>query len=192
MALMLCLCASYLLGSLVFGIIYSRLRGEDVRGADLPGGSGMYRQYGLAVSLTVTALDMLKGALAVYVTQRYAPGWEWAATFLAVLGHCYPVFFGFNGGGGIAPFLGAAALAAPRALAFMVLLSLIVMPTYKAFLQKKVGLNVIPFMTLVVLPCTLLASPWVGGLAVVAAGTAGMALRTLQWWLEDKKEGNTK
>lgn len=184
MTLLLVLLAAYLLGSLVFGILYSRLRGADVRGKDFPGGSGIYRQYGLGAALVVTACDMLKGALAVYLAQRYAPGWEWAATFLVIAGHCYPAFFGFNGGGGIAPFLGAIALAAPRTLGLMVVLSLIVMPTYKFTLQKRLGLNVIPFMSLVVLPCGLLASYWLGGLGAVAAGGVGMALRSVQWLLQ--------
>lgn len=184
MAPILCLLAAYLLGSVVFGILYSRLRGQDVRAQDFPGGSGIYRQYGLGAALAVVAGDMLKGAAAVYLTQRFAPGWEWAATFAVVVGHCYPAFFGFNGGGGIAPFLGAIALAAPRALGLMVLLSLVVMPTYKVFFQKKVGLNVIPAMSLVVLPLGIAGAYWLGGLAAVLAGGVGMALRSFQWLLQ--------
>ena len=42
---------SYLLGSVVMGVLYSRARGADIRERDLPGGSGTYRQYGLGAAL---------------------------------------------------------------------------------------------------------------------------------------------
>ncbi|MFC6591874.1 glycerol-3-phosphate acyltransferase [Deinococcus lacus] len=104
---------AYLVGSVVVGILYSRLRGEDIRARDLPGGSGTYRQYGLSAALTVTALDILKGALATWPLHVLAPEWTWLAVGSAVLGHCYPLFFGGRGGGGIAPLIGALAVAAP-------------------------------------------------------------------------------
>ena len=183
------LLAAYLLGSVVFGVIYSRLRGDDVRGRDMPGGSGMFRQYGLAPALLISALDILKGVLAVYLAQRFAPGWEWAATVLVILGHCYPVFFRFSGGGGIAPLLGALAVAAPKTLLLMILLSLVVMPAYKYTIQKKVGLNVIPFMSAVVIPISIVASVWLGGTLALILGGAAMAVRSVQLLIEDGKLG---
>ena len=183
------LLAAYLLGSVVFGVIYSRLRGDDVRGRDMPGGSGMFRQYGLAPALMISALDILKGVLAVYLAQRYAPGWEWAATVLVILGHCYPVFFRFSGGGGIAPLLGGLLIAAPKTLLLMILLSLVVMPAYKFTIQKRVGLNVIPFMTAVVIPISIVASLWLGGTWSLVLGGAAMAVRSVQLLIEDGKLG---
>ena len=180
---------AYLLGSVVFGVIYSRLRGEDVRGRDLPGGSGMFRQYGLGPALLISLLDILKGVLAAYLAVRFAPEWVWAATVLVIIGHCYPVFFRFNGGGGIAPLLGALLIAAPKTLLLMIVLSLIVMPTYKATLQKRVGLNVIPFMTLVVLPISIVASLWLGGTWALVLGGAAMLTRSLQLMIQDGKLG---
>lgn len=189
MTVFLVLLTAYLLGSVVFGVIYSHLRGDDVRGRDMPGGSGMFRQYGLGPALTISVLDILKGVLAAYLALRFAPGWEWAAMFLVILGHCYPVFFRFNGGGGIAPMLGALLIVAPKTLLLMVLLSLIVMPLYKATIQKRVGLNAIPFMSAVVLPISVVASFWLGGTLALIAGGLGMAVRSVQLLIEDGKLG---
>ncbi|GAA4009210.1 glycerol-3-phosphate acyltransferase [Deinococcus rubellus] len=189
MIVFLVLLAAYLLGSVVFGVIYSHLRGDEVRGRDMPGGSGMFRQYGLGPALTISALDILKGVLAAYLAVRFAPGWAWAAMFLVIIGHCYPVFFRFNGGGGIAPMLGAMLVIAPKTLLLMILLSLIVMPLYKSTIQKKVGLNVIPFMSAVVLPISVVASLWLGGTLALIAATLGMAARSVQLLIEDGKLG---
>lgn len=183
------LLAAYLIGSVVFGVIYSHLRGDEVRGRDMPGGSGMFRQYGLGPALTISVLDILKGVLAAYLAQRFTLGWEWAAMFLVIIGHCYPVFFRFNGGGGIAPMLGALLIVAPKTLLLMVLLSLIVMPLYKATIQKRVGLNAIPFMSAVVLPISVVASFWLGGTLALIVGGLGMALRSVQLLIEDGKLG---
>jgi len=185
----LVLLAAYLLGSVVFGVIYSHLRGDEVRGRDMPGGSGMFRQYGLAPALIISALDILKGVLAAFLATRFAPEWAWAAMFLVIIGHCYPVFFRFSGGGGIAPMLGALLIIAPKTLLLMILLSLIVMPLYKATIQKKVGLNVIPFMSAVVLPISVVASLWLGGTLALIAATLGMGARSVQLLIEDGKLG---
>ncbi|TSA83811.1 hypothetical protein FNU79_11280 [Deinococcus detaillensis] len=189
MTVFLVLLSAYLLGSVVFGVIYSHLRGDDVRGRDMPGGSGMFRQYGLVPAVTISVLDILKGVLAAYLALHFAPGWEWAAMFLVIIGHCYPVFFRFNGGGGIAPMLGALLIVAPKTLLLMVLLSLIVMPLYKATIQKRVGLNAIPFMSAVVLPISVAASFWLGGTLALVAGGLGMAVRSVQLLIEDGKLG---
>ncbi len=189
MTVFLVLLAAYLLGSVVFGVIYSHLRGDEVRGRDMPGGSGMFRQYGLAPALIISALDILKGVLAAFLATRFAPEWAWAAMLLVIIGHCYPVFFRFSGGGGIAPMLGALLIIAPKTLLLMILLSLIVMPLYKATIQKKVGLNVIPFMSAVVLPISVVASLWLGGTLALIAATLGMGARSVQLLIEDGKLG---
>ena len=64
---------SYLLGSVVMGILYSRLRGDDIRSRDLPGGSGTFRQYGRQAAVLVSvwahvgfyALILLAGLQAI-------------------------------------------------------------------------------------------------------------------------------
>ena len=170
---------SYLLGSLVMGVFYSRWRGEDIRGRDLPGGSGTYRQYGKAAGVGVALADMLKGAAAVALAHWLVPEATWLATLGVVLGHCYPVFFGFRGGGGIAPLIGAMLVAAPKTMLGIAALALVLMPLYRLTLQKRVGMNVIPFVSAVVVPFGLwLGWRW-GGFDDFLAGSLVMLGRGL-------------
>ncbi len=97
---------SYLIGSLSWGVIAGFLHGIDLRKRDLPGGSGVFRQLGPAWGAAVALLDIGKGALAAWLLHfagaALAP---WLAAAV-VAGHCWPVFFGFSGGGGLAPSFG--------------------------------------------------------------------------------------
>ena len=171
---------SYLLGSVVFGVLYSRLRGRDIREADLPGGSGTYRQYGLWPAIIVTALDIGKGILASVVTHSLAPQYTWLAVAGVTLGHCYPVFFRFSGGGGIAPFNGAFMGAAPLTATPTFIVTLLIIPIYKATLQKRLKLNAIPFAAV----CMLVVGTGFSlllhkGLAEFLAGGTVMAARAV-------------
>jgi acyl-phosphate glycerol 3-phosphate acyltransferase len=171
--------SAYLLGSVSFGILYSRLRGRDVREVDAPGGSGIYRQYGLWPALTVTLLDILKGTLAALLARVVDPQFVWLAVGAVVLGHNYPVFFRFDGGGGIAPLLGGLALAAPVALLALLGTAALFMPLYKAALQRTVKLNVIPATAVVAVPVGLVVAALYGGLAAMLAGALAMAVRAV-------------
>lgn len=168
---------SYLLGSLVAGVVYSRLRGDDIRTRDLPGGSGTYRQYGRGAAVLVSLVDILKGALAVMLAEQIAPGSGWLATSGVVLGHCYPVWFGLRGGGGIAPFLGALLVVAPWTMLATLALALAVIPVYRATAQARLRLNAIPFAAALALPLGALIATRLGGLGEFLAGSAAMALR---------------
>lgn len=188
---------SYLLGSLVAGIIYSRRRGDDIRGRDLPGGSGTFRQYGRQAAIVVSVLDILKGVLAGLLALWLAPDWLWVAALGAVLGHCYPVFFRFQGGGGIAPYLGVMLVAAPLTILATVALALALIPLYKATLQPALKLNAIPFVTAVSVPVGLLIASRLGGTAPFLAGGAAMLLRAAHLLLspavrEGKLGGNSE
>ena len=184
------LVSSYLLGSLVAGVLYSRGRGEDIRGRDLPGGSGTYRQYGLGAALLVTALDILKGAvaagLALWLAPDAVPLATALATFGVVFGHCYPAFFGLRGGGGIAPFLGAMLVVAPWTLLATVALALAVIPLYRATLQPRLKLNAIPFVTALAVPVGVLLALRLGGLPEFLAGSAAMGVRAAQLLAEKR------
>ncbi len=180
MPALLVLLLSYLLGSLVFGVLYSRLRGRDIRDADLPGGSGTYRQYGLWAAIGVTVPDILKGVLAVVVTRRLAPGLEWVASLGVTLGHCYPAFFRLSGGGGVAPFTGAFVAAAPLAALPTYVLTLLTIPLYKATLQSRLKLNAVPVASGLMLPIGVAFSlVFSQGLAPFLAGAAVLVVRAL-------------
>ncbi|UBV42465.1 glycerol-3-phosphate acyltransferase [Deinococcus taeanensis] len=169
---------AYLLGSLVCGVLYSRWRGADIRDHDLPGGSGTYRQYGRGAAILVTAGDILKGLLAGLLCRWAAPDAGWLVTGAVVAGHCYPVFFGFRGGGGIAPLLGALLALAPLTLLGLLATALTVIPVYRATLQRRVNLNAVPFAALIAVPVGLLLATRFGGWGALLAGGAVMALRS--------------
>lgn len=105
----------YLLGSVSFAVVVSRLMGlADPRsyGSKNPGATNVLRSGSkLAATLTLAG-DAAKGAVAVWLAKRYgAPlgvdEFGVALTgFAAFVGHLYPVFFRFRGGKGVATFLG--------------------------------------------------------------------------------------
>ena len=107
--------ASYLLGSLSFAVIVSRLMGlADPRsyGSQNPGATNVLRSGNKRAAVLTLLFDALKGALPVaLVLALGAPhglGPEVAALcgLAAFLGHLYPVFFGFAGGKGVATAVG--------------------------------------------------------------------------------------
>jgi len=107
--------AGYLLGSVSFAVIVSRVFGlADPRsyGSGNPGATNVLRSGSKAAALLTLLGDALKGALAVWLVRRFGSqfgigeataAWAGAAAFV---GHLYPVFFHFKGGKGVATFLG--------------------------------------------------------------------------------------
>ena len=115
MQLALLLVAAYLLGSVPFAVVVSRLFGmADPRsyGSGNPGATNVLRSGNkLAAALTLVG-DALKGWLAVFAAANLAPALELgaiaapAAGLMAFLGHLFPVFLGFKGGKGVATAAG--------------------------------------------------------------------------------------
>ena len=115
MQLILLLVAAYLLGSVPFAVVVSRLFGmADPRsyGSGNPGATNVLRSGNkLAAALTLVG-DAFKGWLAVFLAASVAPSMEAAtlavpaAGLAAFLGHLFPVFLGFKGGKGVATAAG--------------------------------------------------------------------------------------
>ena len=108
--------AGYLIGSLSFAVIVSRLMGlQDPRkyGSGNPGATNVLRSGNRAAALLTLAGDAFKGWLAVWLAQRYGANYgvgEGGTALVAVavfVGHLYPIFFGFKGGKGVATAAGA-------------------------------------------------------------------------------------
>lgn len=107
--------AAYLVGSLSFAVIVSRLMGlKDPRtyGSKNPGATNVLRSGSKAAAVVTLLFDALKGWLPVMLVRRYgaAYGLEDGTIALvglgAFLGHLWPVFFRFQGGKGVATALG--------------------------------------------------------------------------------------
>ncbi len=101
--------ASYLWGSVCWGLVLSFLvKHEDIRLKDNPGLSGSVRQYGWPYGMTVGLLDAAKGYVLSFILQSMAiPDYIRITAFAAVvIGHNWPIFFQFRGGGGIATAIG--------------------------------------------------------------------------------------
>lgn len=109
---------SYLLGSLSSAVIISKLfYGDDIRksGSGNAGATNMLRTHGKKTAALTLFFDILKGVAAIFIASLFAalidtPFYSRLLPFLAgifvVLGHSFPVFFGFRGGKGVATSLG--------------------------------------------------------------------------------------
>ena len=109
----------YLLGSIPFGLVFTRAAGlGDIRrvGSGNIGATNVLRAGGKALAAATLLADGGKGAAAVLLA-----GWAWGpaaaawAGLAAVLGHLFPVWLRFRGGKGVATGLGVLLAAAPLA-----------------------------------------------------------------------------
>jgi glycerol-3-phosphate acyltransferase PlsY len=113
---------AYLLGSVSFSVVLVKvMQGLDVRtvGSGNAGATNAMRAAGKKAGAAVLALDVIKGMTAVAVPRVLdAPAAVVGSAAVAVvLGHVFPVFFGFRGGKGVATSAGALGTLAPAALA---------------------------------------------------------------------------
>ena len=105
--------ASYVIGSLSFAVIVSRMMGlQDPRtyGSQNPGATNVLRSGSKAAAVLTLLLDAVKGWLPVFLVQRL-PGMGLdaviaACALAAFAGHVWPVFFRFKGGKGVATAAG--------------------------------------------------------------------------------------
>jgi len=112
---LLALALGYLLGSIPFGLILTRLTGAgDLRsiGSGNIGATNVLRTGRKGLAAATLLLDMAKGFAAVAIAWQTfgfdGTLWEWvqAAALGAVLGHCFPVWLKFRGGKGVATLMG--------------------------------------------------------------------------------------
>ena len=115
----------YLLGSIPFGLILTKLAGtEDLRsiGSGNIGATNVLRTGRKGLAAATLICDALKGTLAVIVTGYYGgPDAAMLAALGAFLGHVFPVWLKFNGGKGVAVYIGVLiGLIWPAAIVFCV------------------------------------------------------------------------
>jgi glycerol-3-phosphate acyltransferase PlsY len=96
---------AYLIGSIPFGLVLTRLAGYgDIRaiGSGNIGATNVLRTGSKKLALLTMLLDVAKGAVAVLIGQNFGPEIAVTAGAGVVLGHLFPVWLGFNGGKGVA------------------------------------------------------------------------------------------
>jgi glycerol-3-phosphate acyltransferase PlsY len=125
--------AAYLLGSIPFGVLLTKMLGRgDVRksGSGNIGAANVTRVAGPAAGILTLFLDAAKGAAAVLLAERYTNSsatWMTLAALAALVGHCFPVWLRFKGGKGVATALGVFTVLSPlAALAALTLFMLVV------------------------------------------------------------------
>jgi acyl phosphate:glycerol-3-phosphate acyltransferase len=128
---------SYLLGSISFGVLIGKIwKGMDVRnyGSKSAGFTNVHRVIGTVPAIIVLVLDIAKGMIAVLVVAHINLGpvrmnpidLEAIAGALAIVGHVFPVYFGFRGGKGIATGLGVLWSIIPLEVSLALMLFLII------------------------------------------------------------------
>jgi len=100
---------SYLSGSIPFGLILTKIFGDqDIRniGSGNIGATNVLRTGNKFLAALTLVLDILKGYIPVIITQQYFPGLIQLSCLLSFLGHVFPVWLKFKGGKGVATYLG--------------------------------------------------------------------------------------
>ena len=163
----------YLLGSIPFGLILTRIAGlGDIRaiGSGNIGATNVLRTGNKGLAAATLVLDALKGTAAVLLGGMIAgPMGAIIAGLGAFLGHLFPVWLGFKGGKGVATYIGVlAGLAWPAAIVFGVV---------------WVGTAVLTrFSSASALIASLLTPVVVYLVATPGTATLFVVLTTLLWW----------
>jgi len=124
---------AYLLGSIPFGLLFTRLfGGGDVRksGSGNIGATNVARVAGPVPALLTLLFDFAKGAAPVWLAGRVSnesAAWMISAALAALIGHCFPIWLKFRGGKGVATAAGAFLVLCPPALLGSLILFLIVL-----------------------------------------------------------------
>lgn len=130
---------AYLVGSVSWSTVIVRaLSGLDIRtlGSGNAGASNVLRSAGGRPAALVLFLDVAKGVIAVLFARfvQAAPPVVGAVALAVVLGHVFPLFFGFRGGKGVATAAGALGALAPLALVLALLVFFAVV-TWKRYVS---------------------------------------------------------
>lgn len=146
--------AGYLLGSISFSFLIGKwIKGIDIRnhGSGNAGATNTLRVLGKGPAVFVLLLDVLKGVVAVLISYWIAPDVNWvhaAAGLASIIGHNWPIYFGFRGGKGIATTIGVTItlVPIPVIIAGVVAIVSIVITRYVS-LGSLLFTGLLPFVT---------------------------------------------
>lgn len=156
--------AAYLVGSVNTAVLVASTRGVDIysAGSGNPGASNVLRTMGKGPAALVYLGDLAKGLIPALVANLVWGSPEaFAVGFLAVIGHCYPLYHGFRGGKGVATAGGVLLATVP-----------LVVLTLAAIYGLIVGITKI----------SSAGSLSMAGLALPAVVVAGVRGWALGWW----------
>ncbi len=162
----------YLLGSIPFGLNFTRIAGlGDVRkiGSGNIGATNVLRTGHKGLAVATLLGDALKGTAAVLLAAQWGPQFAMVAALGAFLGHLFPVWLGFKGGKGVATFIGVLIGLKPLAALIFCVIWLGV-----AFASKYSSLSALVASAVTPIVLWLLGEPGMAGIAVV--------LVALLWW----------
>ena len=101
--------SSYLLGSIPFGLILTKLfLKKDIRniGSGNIGATNVLRSGNKLIGYSTLLLDILKAILPVIYVKFYYPDFIYISALSVFLGHVFPIWLKFNGGKGVATYVG--------------------------------------------------------------------------------------
>jgi len=196
---------SYLLGSFVGSLVIGGFRGVDIRalGSGNAGATNALRTQGRRIAFWVLVIDLAKGWIATHlIAPALLPGIAPAAPALhawcvtvcglaVILGHVYPLWFGFRGGKGVATLVGAVLgihpwlllpmvltwLAAVMLFGFVGLASMLSAFALAVSIALSAGSPRVPLLTLGILVSLLILFTHRSNIARMRAGTESRARR---------------
>ena len=100
---------SYLLGSIPFGLVLTKIfLKKDIRtvGSGNIGTTNVLRTGNKFLAITTLALDLLKGYISIYISMFYFESLVSLSALICFIGHIFPIWLKFKGGKGVATYLG--------------------------------------------------------------------------------------
>jgi glycerol-3-phosphate acyltransferase PlsY len=162
----------YLLGSIPFGLIFTRMAGlGDVRkiGSGNIGATNVLRTGRKGLAAATLLGDALKGTVAVLIAAQWGPQFATIAALGAFLGHLFPVWLRFKGGKGVATFIGVLIGLKPLAALIFAAIWLGV-----AFVSRYSSLSALIASAATPIVLWLLGEPGMAGMTII--------LVALLWW----------
>lgn len=150
----------YLLGSINFAIIIcKRMAGFDIRerGSKNAGTTNVLRTVGKSAAAMTLICDILKGVVAVLLAMLAAHIWDdadpeslkYLAGLMAIIGHTFPIYYGFRGGKGVATSLGVLLIVNPEiGLICLVFALVIIIATRWVSLGSIMAATLFPILTI--------------------------------------------
>ena len=160
LAMVFCIVVPYLLGSINFAVVFSKtMHHDDVRthGSGNAGSTNMLRTYGMKAAALTFAGDILKGVISTLLgllILPYGTGFAYVSALCCMLGHAFPIYYGFKGGKGISVAFGSMMAGTPviTAAAFGVWLIVVGLTKYVslASILAVAGYTVFTFISFAV------------------------------------------